>query len=1158
MGCGGSRDVRPPTGQQDGRMSKGSFQPLVMTVDNGRVVGKIIDDSVIKNGTSDSLEKTTTSKSSKAEKEKARRTRQKYLVTKSRNKVLSWHAIVETKRKSKRLVERIRKRNRRPRKYENPPSGARVDTASIVVLFGDSPEKETVLQDGDKPVLGIPKKQLIPDLEVFKDLDKYALQTPESEEESIEKTVDYLLRRAGSDMEKARATWRWVTARIEHDVPAFLSGSFPDMTPEAVFTRRSAICSGYSALYKKMCSIAGLRCEEIWGKSKGVGYRVGRRFKEECDHTWNAVEIDGRWYLLDCTWGTGVVDIQRKNFTFKYQEDRFLTDPEMMVLDHLPLDDKWQLLEEPKTLDQFENEVSLTPAFYACGLNPSDLSVQDGVLETQNGGIVLKVDLPKTIDLSWDMTEEDDTTPIKTSVLYEIIKNTGYFRVIPAKTGSFKFWLSCKTEGDWDMVCTYLINCSAVKEDFTGFPDNDGHLWGPGGELQQGRVVKVSHSQAILQTEDGEVTVELEPKDVLDFSCELCEDGEEDIVKGCMLHEIVDGTARFRLAPPKPGFYALKIYASPHDSKQQDFHPFIEYIIDCKESLDDDDVFPDNDGAVWGPGVALRANRVTSVSHTEAVVDTKDGECTITIELPKCSNVSGQLFSIDDVENDVNGAVLTEIVDGKTLFRVVPPASGKYKLSLFTVTDGCDWDPICDYVINCEAIKDGVEPFPDKDGCVWGPGIALEDRTILQTTQPRALVETTDGEVTIGIKTPEDTDFAAQLFKAGDADNEIKDAILFEVVDDQACFKVVPPEQGYYALNIFTVSEYLDWRQLCDYVIYCDEPKEAEPSLPEVDEDGQPYGPGKAIQDGLLKYVSHKGAVLKTEQGEVKLSLEFSEATNFTTELFTVGDKDNEITGHIFNQIIAGKAHIQIFPPNAGTFVVKLWTTSSDWESEEVCSYLVQCDKPKENFKTFPKTHGYLWGPGLHLANGKLSNTSHIPAVVVAKSGEVRITIDTESAFNSCVIQDVEEECLPPQHHFLKTVGKRITVCARLPAEGYYSLSIWEEDTEEKIYYLLRCDEATDDCPLFPLVHEWPRDCELHEPRDGSLPSKQNIRFRVTCPSAEGLWVMLASGDRKDLTKDSKGSWEADVNTGVSGDLTLWSKMAENTSEQVLLVYRVV
>ncbi|XP_078701553.1 uncharacterized protein LOC144927748 [Branchiostoma floridae x Branchiostoma belcheri] len=1151
MGCAGSRDVRPPTGQQDGRISKASFQPLVMTVDNGRVVGKIIDENV---GDSDKLEKTTTSKSSKAEEKKVRITRQKYLVTKSRNKVLSWHAIVEMKRKSKRVVKRVRKRTRRPRKYEEPPSGPRADPASIVVLLGDSPEKETVLQDGDSPLLGIPKKQLVPDLGVFKDLDEYALKTPKGEEGSIEKTVDYLLRRAGTDLEKARAIWRWVTARIEYDVPAFLSGSYPDMTADAVFTRRSAVCTGYSTLYKKMCSLAGLRCEEIWGKSKGVGYRVGRKFQQEYDHTWNAVEIDGRWYLLDCTWGAGVVDLQRNTFTFNYQEDRFLTDPEMMVLDHLPLEDKWQLLDQTKTLDQFQSEVHLTPAFYACGLHPSDLSVQDGVLETQNGEILLKVNLPKTVELSWEMTEEDDATPIKTSVLYEIIGNTGHFRIIPAKTGSFKFWLSCKTEkGDWEMVCEYLVNCSAVKEDFEGFPDNDGHLWGPGLELQRGGVVKVSHTEAILQTEDGEVTVELEPKDVLDFSCELCKDGEEDNVKGCMLHEVVKGTARFRLAPPQSGFYVLKIYAS--GSRQQDFHPFIEYIIDCKESLEDDDVFPDNDGGVWGPGVALREKRVTSVSHTEAVVDTKDGECTITVELPKCSNAAGQLFSVDDAENDIKGAVLTDIVDGKTTFRVVPPARacGKFTLSLFTVSDGCDWDPICDYVINCEEGKDDVELFPDKDGCAWGPGLALEERTILQTTKPSGLVWTIDGEVTIGIKTPEDTDFAAQLFKAGDADNELKGSILFETVDDQECFKVIPPEQGYYALNIFTVSENLDWQLLCDYVIYCDEPKESS-----VDEDGQPYGPGKAIQDGILKDASHKGAVLKTEQGEVQISLEFSEATNFTTELFNLYDKDTEITGHVFNQIIDGKAQIQIFPPEAGTYVLKLWTTTADWESEEVCSYLVQCDQPRENFRPFPKTHGYLWGPGLHLANGKLSDASHIPGVVVAKAGEARITIETESPFNSCVIQNVEEECLPPQHHFLETVGKTIRIGARLPAEGYYALSIWEEDTDDKIYYLLRCDEAPGDCSPFPLVHMWPRDYELHEPRDGNLPTKQTIRFRVTCPSAEGLWVMLPSGDRKDFTEDSKGSWEADVYTGVPGGLTLWSKTDENLPEQVLLVYQVV
>lgn len=52
------------------------------------------------------------------------------------------------------------------------------------------------------------------------------------------------------------------------------------------------------------------------GYSKGFGYQLGQSFSGEFDHAWNAVFLEGRWHLVDSTWGSGLVDSSTSKFTF--------------------------------------------------------------------------------------------------------------------------------------------------------------------------------------------------------------------------------------------------------------------------------------------------------------------------------------------------------------------------------------------------------------------------------------------------------------------------------------------------------------------------------------------------------------------------------------------------------------------------------------------------------------------------------------------------------------------------------------------------------------------------------------------------------------------------------------------------------------------------
>lgn len=61
-------------------------------------------------------------------------------------------------------------------------------------------------------------------------------------------------------------------------VSTFLSGNDPESGP---------VCEGYSEAFKIICDRMGIPCVLLTGMQ----------------HQWNAVELDGKWYAVDCTWG---------------------------------------------------------------------------------------------------------------------------------------------------------------------------------------------------------------------------------------------------------------------------------------------------------------------------------------------------------------------------------------------------------------------------------------------------------------------------------------------------------------------------------------------------------------------------------------------------------------------------------------------------------------------------------------------------------------------------------------------------------------------------------------------------------------------------------------------------------------------------------------
>ncbi len=179
----------------------------------------------------------------------------------------------------------------------------------------------------------------------FKTIDKHALKTPKSIEKDLTGLIDYLSEKTDNDFEKVRSFYIWIVNNLGYDNAAVKPNSKRiNHTNQDVLNRKKAVCQGYSNLLQEMCMRANITCKVVAGYPKTP--RDANPDLSTANHTWNAVLIDEKWYLLDATWGAGNGKAQL--------EDYFLTKPEIFIFDHLPNDPMWQLLDCPIDAEVFQ------------------------------------------------------------------------------------------------------------------------------------------------------------------------------------------------------------------------------------------------------------------------------------------------------------------------------------------------------------------------------------------------------------------------------------------------------------------------------------------------------------------------------------------------------------------------------------------------------------------------------------------------------------------------------------------------------------------------------------------------------------------------------------------------------------------------------------
>jgi len=169
---------------------------------------------------------------------------------------------------------------------------------------------------------------------------------------------------AKTDLEKAFVIYVWLALNLQYDAAGFFSNQTNDCEPVTVLKQRKGVCSGYARLFRALANIMKLKCENPWAYAKGVGFQPGQipKVKGEANHEYNKVFLNNSWFIIDNTWGSGILN--GMEFQPRFNLHYFLCYPDQFIYEDFPKNPADQLLKNPITWERFFDMVLLWPEYF--------------------------------------------------------------------------------------------------------------------------------------------------------------------------------------------------------------------------------------------------------------------------------------------------------------------------------------------------------------------------------------------------------------------------------------------------------------------------------------------------------------------------------------------------------------------------------------------------------------------------------------------------------------------------------------------------------------------------------------------------------------------------------------------------------------------------
>jgi transglutaminase/protease-like cytokinesis protein 3 len=165
-----------------------------------------------------------------------------------------------------------------------------------------------------------------------------------------------------TDVEKFRAIYLWVCQNIKVDAnqgnrvlskrerlkydsisfKAWNNKYLKNNTFKRLIKQKKAVCTGFAYLIKELCFLVNIDCEIVNGFARTA--TTNTESLELANHSWNAVNLNNKWYLVDAIWACGYIENGR--FIKDYNDGYFLADPVLFAKSHYPLKNEWLLNDE--------------------------------------------------------------------------------------------------------------------------------------------------------------------------------------------------------------------------------------------------------------------------------------------------------------------------------------------------------------------------------------------------------------------------------------------------------------------------------------------------------------------------------------------------------------------------------------------------------------------------------------------------------------------------------------------------------------------------------------------------------------------------------------------------------------------------------------------
>ena len=183
--------------------------------------------------------------------------------------------------------------------------------------------------------------------------------------------VEFAQKNIKEDIELARFFYYWIGSNIQYDYEflrkkregKYISKELFEKQDEYnVYLNRKGVCAGYTNLFKWFMDEVDIKSVYISGHIRDErNHYVQLESDDNFRHAWNAIKLNDKWMIIDTTWGTSQ-DSSVSDFYFDMK-------PEVAIISHFPKERKWQFLENPLSLEEFNRSKFIKPIWFFIGFS---------------------------------------------------------------------------------------------------------------------------------------------------------------------------------------------------------------------------------------------------------------------------------------------------------------------------------------------------------------------------------------------------------------------------------------------------------------------------------------------------------------------------------------------------------------------------------------------------------------------------------------------------------------------------------------------------------------------------------------------------------------------------------------------------------------------